>query len=231
MAHLTPFGKLSGKCGDFVYRNYNGKTVVCSRPGRQKKSNDPAVIARRKKFKLALSIGSALTKIPAMKSIWNQFGIKKDISAYNKMVKDFHSLIGLCDIPLTFRMGPGFGNIFVESSVFKQEDEKLTAEIEIENSDFVIENIKSVQMIMLMFLKEPVYSNMPEYKILTLSSNETKFKVNQKMKLEVAVVGDNKESFDAYDERKLFYLFAGFDDKNNLAGYSNTLSVVSGGTK
>ena len=231
MARLTSSGNLSGKCGDFVYRNLNGKTVVCSRPGPQKKSMDPCVIARRNRFKLANKLGSALGSIPAMKCIWNQFGIKKNITAHNKMVKDFYPHISVSDIHESFRMGPGFGNMCVESSEFGQDDEKLTAEIEIENSDFCKENITSVQMIVLMFLKEPLDYNLPEYEIIALTSKETKYTVNQKMKFEVAVVGKNEEYCKMFDVRKCFYILAGFDEKNNLVGYSNTLSAVSGGTK
>ncbi len=231
MAHLNSFGKLSGKCGDFVYRNYKDKTIICSRPGKQKKSTNPFVIARRKRFKIAAKIGGALGRIPAMKSIWNQFGIKKDISAYNKMVKDFFAFAMDNDIYETFRMGPALANMWIEPSEFKLEDEKLTAEIEIENSDFCKENITSVQMIVLMFLKEPLDYNLPEYEIIALTSKETKYTVNQKMKFEVAVVGKNEEYCKMFDVRKCFYILAGFDEKNNLVGYSNTLSAVSGGTK
>ncbi len=229
MARLTSSGNLSGKCGDFVYRNLNGKTVVCSRPGPQKKSTDPYVIARRNRFKLAKKLGSALGSIPAMKCIWNQFGIKKNITAHNKMVKDFYPHISVSDIHESFRMGPYFENMCVESSEFGQDDEKLTAEIKNENSDFCKENITSVQLIVLMFLKEPQIYNLSEYEILTLASKETKYAVNQKMKFEFVV--DYEEHFKLYDVRKCFYILAGFDEKNNLVGYSNTLSAVSGGTK
>lgn len=226
MAHLNSFGNLSGKCGDVVYRNYNGKTIVCSRPGPQKKCTDPNVLARRKKFKLAVKLGSTLGRIPAMKSIWNQFGVKKNVSAYNKMVKDFHSLIGVSDIHETFRMGPSWGNMSVEPAEFKQENDKLTAEIEIENYNSGLEDLASIQMIVLMFLKEPQHINFPEYEIFTLLSNETKYAVNQKMKFEAAMVGDIEEYMKMYDERKLFCLFAGFDEKHNLVRYSNTFFVA-----
>ena len=223
---ISPLGILIGGCGDFVYRNYNGKTIVCSRPGPQKKSTDPNVIARRSRFKLANKLSSALGSIPAMKCIWNQFGTKKNITAFNKMVKDFYPHISVSDIHESFRMGPYFENMWVESSVFKQEDEKLTAEIEIENSDFCKENIKSVQMIVLMFFKEPLDYNMPEYEIIALTSKETKYAVNQTMKFEAEVTCDKARICEMYDKRKLFYMFAGFDEQHNVIGYSNTFSDV-----
>ena len=223
MAHLTPNGKISGKCGDIVYRNVGGKTVICSRPGPQKKSTDPNVIARRNRFKLAAKLSSALGRIPVMKCIWNQFGIKKDTSAYSKMLKDFHSLIGIGDIPETFRMGPALANMSVEPAEFKQENDKLTAEIQIENNNSGLENLESVQMVVLMFLKDPLDYNMLEYSIIALASEETKYAANEKMKFDVALVGDVEDYIKMYDARKFFCLFSGFDENHKLVGYSNTL--------
>ena len=223
MAHLTPNGKISGKCGDIVYRNVGGKTVICSRPGPQKKSTDPNVIARRNRFKLAAKLSSALGRIPVMKCIWNQFGLKRNTSAYSKMLKDFHSLIGIGDIPETFRMGPALANMSVEPAEFKQENDKLTAEIQIENSNSGLENLESVQMVVLMFLKDPLDYNMLEYSIIALASEETKYAANEKMKFDVALVGDVEDYIKMYDARKFFCLFSGFDENHNLVGYSNTL--------
>lgn len=226
MARLTSSGNLSGKCGDFVYRNLNGKTVVCSRPGPQKKSTDPCVIARRNRFKLANKLGSALGSIPAMKCIWNQFGAKKNITAYNKMLKDFYPHISVSDIHETFHMGPFLANMSVEPAEFSQDKDKLTAEIKIEYSEFGLENIAAIQMVVLMFLKEPLDCNMPEYEIITLASSEAEHVVNQKIKLEVAIVGEVKEYTEMYDVKKSFCLFAGFDEEHNIIGYSTTFSVA-----
>ena len=223
MAYFTPNGKISGKLGDVVFRNYNGKTIICSRPGPQKKSTDPNVIARRNRFKLAVKLSGELGRIPVMKCIWNQFGIKKDTSAYSKMVKDFHSLIGVGDIPETFRMGPALANMPVEPAEFKQENDKLISEIQIENNNSCLENLASVQMVVLMFLKDPQYISLPDYEIIALTSEETNYAVNDNMKFEVDVVGYIEEYFKIYDTKKIFCLFAGFDKNHNLVGYSNTL--------
>ncbi len=224
MAHLTPNGKISGKCGDIVYRNVGGKTIICSRPGPQKKCTDPLVLARRNKFKLASKLSSALGKIHAMKCIWNQFGIKKDTSAYSKMVKDFHPLIGVSDIPDTFRMGPALANMPVVPAEFKQENDKLISEIQIENYNSGLENLASVQMVVLMFLNNPQEYNLPEYSFIALTSEETKYSVNENMKFEVSVEGNVEEYIQMYYTKKFFCLFAGFDKNHNLVGYSNTLS-------
>ena len=86
MAYFTPNGKISGKLGDVVFRNYNGKTIICSRPGPQKKSTDPNVIARRNRFKLAVKLSGELGRIPVMKCIWYQFGIRSPITWLTTLV-------------------------------------------------------------------------------------------------------------------------------------------------
>lgn len=53
--------------------------------------------------------------------------------------------------------------------------------------------------------------------------------LNQKIKFEVAIAGEVKEYYEMYDVKKLFWLFAGFDEEYNIIGYSNTFSVARGG--
>lgn len=223
---ISPLGILIGGCGDFVYRNYNGKTIVCSRPGPQKKSTDPNVIARRSRFKLANKLSSALGKIPAVKSIWEQFGINKPISTFNKMVKNFYPHISVGDIHESFRMGPSWGNMSVESARIKLIKNQLSAEALVVHSDSRLENLAYVQIIVLLFLKEPLDSCLNDYEIVGLASKEAKYVVNQTMKFEAEVTSEKAIFIEVYDKRKLFYMFAGFDDDHNIIGYSNTFSDV-----
>ncbi len=223
---INPLGILSGRCGDFVYRNYNGKTVVASRPRPQKKCTDPLVLERRDRFKLVNKLGSALGKIPAVKSIWEQFGINKPISAFNKMVKNFYPRISDCDVPETFRMVPSWGNMSVESPQIKLVKNQLSAEALVVHSDSCLENLAYVQIIVLMFLKEPQDNCLKEYEIVALASKETKYVVNQPMKFEAEVTSDKARFVEVYDKIKLFCLFAGFDEEHKIIGYSNTFSVV-----
>ncbi|MFA5012138.1 MAG: hypothetical protein WC644_09340 [Ignavibacteria bacterium] len=223
---ISPLGILIGGCGDFVYRNLNGKTVVSHRPGPQKKSNDPLVLARRNRFKLANKLSSALGGIPAVKCIWNQFGINKPISAFNKMMKVFYPHISVCDIHESFRMGPSFGNMSVESPRIKLVKNNLSAEALVVDSDSRLENLSYVQIIVLLFFKEPQDSCLNEYEIAALASKETKYVVNQTIKFDAEVTPDKARFIEVYDKRKLFYMFAGFDDDHNIIGYSNTFSDV-----
>ncbi|MFA5012425.1 MAG: hypothetical protein WC644_10805 [Ignavibacteria bacterium] len=226
MALLSSSGKISGKCGDFVFRNYNGRTIVCARQGKQKKSNDPAVLARRSKFKLANKLGSTLVRHPAMKSIWNQFGGDKKLKAYNKMVKEFYPHVTGSDIYYTFHMCPFIPNLNVQSPNIMQKDYLLTAECRIAYSRFGLENISSVQLIALMFLTDPIDMNFPEYDILSFESDKVDFETDQKTKMEFKIREENTEIIDVYSERKMFYIFAAYDKNQNVIGFSSTFTFA-----
>lgn len=226
MAFLKSNGNLSGKCGDFVYRQVNGRTIVCSRPTLHSKCNDPAVLARRSRFKMANKLGSTLVRHPAMKNIWNLFGSNKKLNAYNKMVKEFYPHVSGSNIHESFHMCPFIPNLDVQYSNMMQKDYSLTSECRIVYSGFGLENISSVQLIALMFLTDPIDMNFPEYDILSFESDKVEFETDQKTKMEFKIRGDNTEIIDVYSERKVFYIFAAYDKNQNVIGFSSTFTFA-----
>jgi hypothetical protein len=70
---FSPLGTLKGRIGNVVFRNSNGKTVVCRRPQRKAKPTEQA-LAWRKKFKNIIAVSSAINKNPFLSKFWPKKG-------------------------------------------------------------------------------------------------------------------------------------------------------------
>jgi len=63
--------ELNGKVGPFVFKNYNGRTVVSSLPSKYNISKNPAAVNGRSKFKVASKFSKSVKSLPVLNSIWN----------------------------------------------------------------------------------------------------------------------------------------------------------------
>ena len=111
---INPLVKLSGKIGDFIFSQRNGKTVISQRLHKNTKSKDPRVIARRKRFANASAISSLLTKEPLMKEIWKKPESFKKLMPYNKMLKYYYAYVSDTDIYHPIQLSPNFPEFEVE---------------------------------------------------------------------------------------------------------------------
>lgn len=75
----------SGKLGSFVLKNINGKTYICKRPS-HKKSTDPVVLNRQKRFALNTKLSACINSIPELKYFWSKITYNK-MSAANAIIK------------------------------------------------------------------------------------------------------------------------------------------------
>ncbi len=119
----SPFGEIRGKLGNFIIKRMNGKTIISQRPDKYPKSNDPVVLARRKRFAAASIISSCLSKNPLMKVIWRNSDYKKTRTAYNMMFQKFYNHVSETDIDKEIRLSPDFGDFcFQLKNVSMNED-------------------------------------------------------------------------------------------------------------
>ena len=79
-------GKLTGTLGDIVFRQRNGKNYVSMRPSSYPASDNPAIIAKREKFLLAVQLGSNINSNSYLKEIWRSY-TPSGLIPFNYMVK------------------------------------------------------------------------------------------------------------------------------------------------
>jgi hypothetical protein len=86
-------GKLSGRVGDIVFRQRNGKTFASQAPRKREKPFNEGEKANHNKFAYVAKIASALNNHPVFKEIWKKIYPKKS-SPYHKIFKHIYKYIG-----------------------------------------------------------------------------------------------------------------------------------------
>ncbi len=77
-------GIISGRIGDNCYRDFNDKTIVASRPKRDK-NDHPNCLAPKKKFGHTSPLASYVNKIPSLQKIW-RIADTRSFSAFHSMM-------------------------------------------------------------------------------------------------------------------------------------------------
>jgi len=79
-------GKLSGKLGDVVFRNYGKKTIVCVRQSKYKSSKSKKSRDTKSKFGFTTLLATNAIHLPDIKSVW-MYSKFEGRSAYTKLIK------------------------------------------------------------------------------------------------------------------------------------------------
>lgn len=84
------FGGISGRVGNVVFRQKNGKTVVCQRPARGKKKPSNKQLAHQQRFKEAAEFAKEELQDPERRAYYEWMARKLKLSsAYTTAVKFF----------------------------------------------------------------------------------------------------------------------------------------------
>lgn len=83
--------EIRGSIGDVIIRQMNGKTIIYSKPKKFRKSQSPASIAGRNKWKTVSRFAKFIRDIPALEAIWKQTG-SASINTQSKLLKYNYSL-------------------------------------------------------------------------------------------------------------------------------------------
>ncbi len=79
-------GNPSGKVGDVVFRNLNGKTFAIPFKGSNKISNSPACVNNRKRFASAIAFSKLVNSFPDLNKIWRTSSLP-GYTGFNKIMK------------------------------------------------------------------------------------------------------------------------------------------------
>lgn len=224
MATFISTGRLSGKLGDVVFRQVNGKTIVCSRPFSQAKSNDPVVLKRRAKFKLAVRLSSVLSRIPALKSIWREFFGNKINSVYYVMVKHFYNYVTHNSIADSLSIIPSFPSMTVENVELKVDTDKIKASCKVSEPSFGMSNIATVQMVGFIFIDDVIYSGLDKYNLYKIDSEKIEYSGKGALNIEVSLKEDTFDILKCYNSKKAFCILVAYDEENKIIGYSDTFT-------
>jgi len=86
-------GKLSGKVGDFIYSQRNGKTIVRRKPlGRSRNSFSESELSRQKKFGINCKLSKCINQIDEFKVLWQKTTNKTTKKTANGKISTFNAV-------------------------------------------------------------------------------------------------------------------------------------------
>jgi hypothetical protein len=229
------FGKISGKVGDFVIRNRNGKTIIASRPFNFRASNDPASVARRKRFGLSAKFSSCLAQNPFLKELWLN-SVPKGTgkgkgTAFTKISKHIYPNIMHDDIAQDTIITPSFPGFELSLINISVSLDSISAEInpvpESEQQSWgCYKKASQIHTGAFLFLSDKIDERKEDYKFYSLLTETLPFNPSVKTEISIPVYGNLSASMEIYTKYRLFLVFFALDDSGNLVDFSNTIDTT-----
>lgn len=226
MANLKKqvLGRVSGTLGDMVFRERDGKNVVSLRPSSFNTPQDPASIARRGKFRMAVKLAASINSNPQLKTIWKP-ATPSGLSVINNLVKTNYVNASPDDINNTMLLVPSGGFGIAPVSVDKTADQiviELQAIGTASGIDTGIE--KKLRLLMILFLKSPVIvENTAPYAFISLSSGILNTSLTVPLSFTALFMSNQTLLFNQYQESKVFFALVTLNEQEDLIRHSISL--------
>ena len=227
MANLRKqvLGRVSGALGDIVFRERDGKNVVSLRPSNFSTPQDPASIARRARFLMAVKLCASINSNPKLKSLWDP-AVTPGLSVMNHLVKTNYVNVTPDDINDPMQVVPTGGFGITATSVDKTAEQVLIDLQAIGTTsgiDIAVE--KKLQIQMILFLKGPVIvENTAPYSFITLSSDVLSTSLTLPLTFTAPLMSNQGLLFNQYQESKVFFSLITMTDQLALIRHSATLN-------
>jgi hypothetical protein len=207
-------GKLSGKLGNVVFRQLNGKTFISVRPVKYKPTKSELAANVRSGFVQINLFASTINKDPILKSIWQVTKINAR-SAYTKILK--------ANLEISPKTGVNKNNIIVpKNNIFLKSDliyNKNILKISYDQNS-INKNLglfTELNCFILLFYSEPIHSKLDPFNVVLLNSNNYSIGVNK-------IVFSLKNIKNQYFKKALIFhtLLSTTEDK--VINWSSTIS-------
>lgn len=224
------FSNISGKLGDFVIRNRNGKSFIASRPINFRASNDPASVERRKRFALSAKFSSCLAQNPFFKELWLNSEPKGKGTAFNKISKHIYPNVSHDDIYQEISITPSFPGFELSLNKISVSSDSISAEINPvpdseQQSWGCFKKASQIHIGAFLFLSDKIDERYDDYKFYSLLTETLPFNPSVKTEISIPVYGSLSASMEMYAKYRLFLVFFALDDSGNLVDFSNTIST------
>jgi hypothetical protein len=217
-------GSLSGKCGDLVYRNRGGKTVVAALPSKRGSPRNEHEIKLGKIFGLTGKIAKGINEIELLKYFWHPKAGKNQ-SRYNVIFKKNYGRLNFDDFKGEVSLTPERGFDLIDPSLYPGE---FNLVIECKalgyGSTFDIKIEKYVIVTGIVVLKNPTMEHMEEYGVLSFKSKKYLLYPNDYLSLNIEFAGCMRTLFQEYSLKKVFVNFVTLDEEEAPVQHSLTFS-------
>lgn len=234
-----PIGRLSGKLGELVFRNFPDKTVVSKRPLSFKPGSDPASVNRRQRFKLTSFFAKSVKSFPVAYELWAK-KTRNKMSAYNCVFKHNYDAVEHNDVSKYVKIFPD-SHFHVEPESFILTKDYLHVSF---NTDDLYAScnydIKYLQTAVIIFCKESVMNYYDDFRFITYLSSPVKIKDSENISFSLALSNNEiinpeipslrdyqKSEFASFNSHSAFLSFITLDRNKDYVSNSQTLSLLN----
>ncbi len=225
MAQLnkTVLGRLSGAVGDVIFRQRNGKNFVGTKPSSFIPGSDPASVARRAKFALAIQLAKTINSVALLKTVWKKT-TPAGLTPYNYMIQINYKSIVNNEVGDNATLGPApeFG---VSASSVNLSSTALQVDLDaigtLSGIDPSLE--QSVQMASLLYLNNPASEDLNANAFISKISGIQAISLVNPLSFTFDLSPMDTALYEKYQNHKGLFLLFTLDADSKLVHHSNTL--------
>lgn len=216
------FGKISGKVGDFVFRNVNGKTFLCNRP-KSRTSFTPDQVVRQNKFRINCKLSKYINAIDVYHNFWKKAAINK-MSAFNAISKANYGTFCFNKDYDSPKLTPDSGKRDFSASGFHYHNGQIAIELKPDVIS-VIQDYKKDNCVFaagVVCLSNPLSCDTEEYSFFNVKSDFEEVFENAESALFIELYESQRQLVELYESRMLYFGLVSMDKDGNIVNEEST---------
>jgi hypothetical protein len=218
------FGSISGRVGNIVYRNRNGKIIAATLPAERSTKKNEREIENEKMFGLTGIIAKTINSLDLLKYFWHPVRAKNQ-STYNVIFKKNYGMLDIENLSGTVLLTSGEGFGLINPSLYPGES-NIVIECKAlgDRSAFDTNAEKYVAAAGIIVFKKPIIKNIPMFYAVPFKSKKYLFYPNDYISINLEFAGSELMIFESYSIKKVFAVFVTLDEDERPVQHSMTFT-------
>lgn len=221
--HNSIFGTVKGKIGDLIFKQQNGKTVICQKPAKRKTTVDISVLNRRKRFALVTKLSQQINKSQDLKNLWYKIAGRK-MSVANAITKanfDRVSYNRIVDIPF---LTPDSHAYDPSSLIVNYNDSVISVEYNGKEFPFIqdFNEETHIRLHSVIYAENPKYNDLPDENFVVISSDLVPVNKDAAVEFKLTLNFFQEQILNSYSKHTIFSAVMSYKSLNIPVNHIST---------
>jgi hypothetical protein len=217
--------ELKGSVGNITGRIVNGRNILSRKPGFRKNNASVEVLKRQDKFKLSVSLGSAVGTFDTLKLIWKALA-PKGMNYFSYLVQSNYKMVG--DGVLTNKniITPYGGfPIGTDTNTISSTSISVVVDALTGTYEFDLETEVSVKLFALVYLLNPISDQAEKFTFIPVEFGAQELQLTNPITFSKALLKADQVIFESYTDHKVYVALVTLDANNNPVNYSSSICI------
>ncbi len=218
--------ELKGSIGNITGRIVNGRNILSRKPGFRKNNVSVEVLKRQDKFKLSVSLGSAVGTFDTLKLIWKTLA-PQGMNYFSYLVQSNYKMVG--DGVLTNKniITPYGGfPIGTDTNTISSTAISIVVDALTNTYDFDLETEVSVKLFALVYLLNPISDQAEKFTFIPVEFESQELQLTNPITFSKSLLKVDQVIFESYSDHKVYAALVTLDVNNNPVNYSASICIV-----